>query len=291
MADYDGLWKALPEVVTLALIRSLLPETTAPLTPWKTEMAVLSRREIDGSFLAEVSGMPVLFHLEYQNYLDASMPRRIHEYVSLLEQQLQSQQTIAVVVPIVIWAVAGPTPRAEYHVEQFGKVLCHREYFELHLPAMDWQSVDPLLLVLAPYLNGVRREDLPAIALRLYEAAPEKQQAALLGAFLALSERKFADFAEIEQSILQQVRKQMDEIMQAMEESSFGVAMLERGKAEGKTEGLVSAVQILWQSRFGSIPPEVMAAVQALTEPQLQELLTLFASAPNEADVRARLGL
>src|SRR5271166_703655 len=159
-APYDSLWKALPEAVTLALIRTLLPEVTAPLTPWRTEMAVISRREVDGSFLAEVGGVPVLFHLEYQNYLDSTMPRRIHKYASILEQQLHAQQVAATLVPIVIWAVAGATPPAEYHQAQFGKVLCHREYFELHLPAMEWQHVDPMLLVLALYLHGVQREDL-----------------------------------------------------------------------------------------------------------------------------------
>ena len=156
MADYDSLWKALPEVVILALLRTLFPEILAPLTPWKTDLAVISQREVDGSFLTEVGGIPVLLHLEYQNYIDLTMPRRIHEYVSLLEQQLQAQQVTAAVVPIVIWAISGATASGSVRpADIFGKVLCHREYFELHLPALDWQSVDPLLLVLAPYLHGV----------------------------------------------------------------------------------------------------------------------------------------
>jgi hypothetical protein len=41
----------------------------------------------------------------------------------------------------------------------------------------------------------------------------------LLGSFLALGERKYADFAEIEQAILQKVRQQMNEILQAIAES------------------------------------------------------------------------
>jgi len=110
---------------------------------------------------------------------------------------------------------------------------------------------------------------------------------------LALSERKFADFAEIEQAILQKVRQQMSEILQAIAESSYGVAILERGRAEGealgKTEGLQSAVQILWQSRFGTMPEEVATAAQRLTEEQLRDLLALFATTPAEADVRAWL--
>jgi hypothetical protein len=62
--------------------------------------------------------------------------------------------------------------------------------------------------VLAPYLHGVQREDLETIALQLYAAAPPGKQATLSGSFLALSERKFADFVEIEQAILQKVRQQ-----------------------------------------------------------------------------------
>jgi hypothetical protein len=217
------------------------------------------------------------------------------EYAGILELQYRQQYHVNIaVVPLVIWAIAGKTPAPIYHLERFGKVLCHREYFELHLPRMDWHDVDPLLLVLAPYLQGVKREDLETIALKLYAAAPAGKQATVLGAFLALGERRYANFAEIEQAILQKVREQMNEILQAIEESSFGVAIMEKGriegKLEGKLEGKAEAVQILWQSRFGAMPEEVTAAVQHLSETQLQEVLALFASAPTEAQVRVKLG-
>ena len=52
----------------------------------------------------------------------------------------------------------------------------------------------------------------------------------LLGALLALSERKFPDFQTVLDTILAQVRKQMDEIMQAIADSSFGVAILQKVK-------------------------------------------------------------
>ena len=287
-APYDSLWKALPEEVILALVRTLLPEVTAPLTPWKTELTVVTDRQIDGAFLVEVAGESLLLHLEYQNYLDATMPQRVQEYGSILALQYQQQtQTTIPVISVVIWAIAGKTPPPVYHQERFGKVLEHREYFELHLAALDWHEVDPLLLVLAPYLQGVHREDLEMIALRLYEAAPVTQRTMLLGAFLALSERKYTDFGEIEQAILQKVRQQMDEIMQTIEESSIGTAILEKGE----TRGMVTAVQILWQGRFGAMPQEVAMAIQALSEAQLQALLTVFATTPAEAEVRAQLGL
>ncbi len=289
-APYDSLWRALPEEVTLALVRTLIPAITAPLTPWKTDLAVVTDREIDGSFLVKVDGAPMLLHLEYQNYVDDDMPQRMHDYISTLEQQYRHlHHTTIDVIGIVIWAVAGQTPKPVYRRRRFGKVICYRDYFDLHLPQLDWHTVDPLLLVLAPYLQGVKREDLETIALQLYAAAPPGKQATLLGSFLALSERKFADFAEIEQAILQKVREQMNEILQAIAESSYGVAILERGKAEGKAEGLQSAVQILWQSRFGTIPDEIAAGVQGLTEEQLRDLLALFATAPTEGDVRTWL--
>src|SRR5579884_864294 len=208
--SYDSLWRALPEEVILSLVHLFVPTITAPLTPWKTDLAVITEREIDGSFLVEMDGTPLLLHLEYQNYLDDLIPPRMHEYASVLEQQYFAQQHADIdVIPIVIWAVAGKTPAPVYHRERFGKVLCHREYFEVHLPQLDWHNVDPLLLVLAPYLQGVQRDDLETIALKLYAAAPVGKQATVLGAFLALSERRYANFAEIEQAILQKVRHQM----------------------------------------------------------------------------------
>jgi hypothetical protein len=62
-APYDSLWKALPEEVTLALVRTSIPAVTAPLTPWKTDLAVVTDREIDGSFLVDVAGDPMMVHL------------------------------------------------------------------------------------------------------------------------------------------------------------------------------------------------------------------------------------
>ncbi len=203
------------------------------------------------------------------------MPRRIHEYVSLLEQQLQAQQVTAAVVPIVIWAISGATPPAVYDQQIFGKVLCHREYFELHLPALDSQWVDPLLLVLAPYLHGVPVSS-PPIALRLCEAWPAEQQMGLLGALLALSERKFPDFQTVLDTILAQVRKQIDEIMQAIADSSFGVAILQKGEARGELRGEVKAVQTLWRKKFGTLTADVENALAGASADTVEQLIALM---------------
>ena len=306
-APYDSLWKALPEEITLALVRAGVPAITAPLIPWRTDLAVVSHRQIDGSFLVDVAGRPCLVHLEYQNYLDNTIPRRMHEYASMLEQQYQQQQQAEIdVVPIVIWAIPGKTPPPIYHREAFGKVLCHREYFEVHLTELDWHAVDPQLLVLAPYLHGVRTEDLADIGVQVYESAPAQHKKTLLAAFIALGQRKYQNFGAIEAVIMQRVGQTMNDIMQDIAESTIGQTLIKQGvikgisegkaegkvegKAEGKVEGRMATVQIMWQSRFGAMPPEVTAAVQRLPEAPFNELVTRLMGTATEAELRAWLG-
>lgn len=320
---YDSVWKALPDVLILALARLVVPNIGPNITPWKTDLKVLFDRDIDNAYLVEVNGELILLLLEYQNYLDATMALRIFHYVALLKLQYfqQNQQDITV-LPIVIWAVKGKLPAPVYAsalTEDTG-ITCR--YREIQLGELDWQSVDPILLVLAPYLRGVERANLQAIALRMYAAAPPEQRALLLGAFLNISKRTFHDIDEIEQAILQEVRLTMDLIFEAIADGPIGIKLIERGKAEGiaegkaegiaegkeqgkaqgiaegivageakgKTEGLQGAVAILWQGRFGALPPEIEAALQQSTPERLQQVLMAFAGTASEMEIRALLG-
>ena len=111
-----------------------------------------------------------------------------------------------------------------------------------------------------------------------------------MGMGYPLSRRRYRDIDEIEQEILAQVRVTMDEIYEAI-----GVKLLEKGKAEGKTQGIFegekNAVIIFWQKRFGPLSAEVTAALAAATEAQLHSLLEGFAASLTEAEARKLLGL
>ena len=292
---YDSVWKALPDVVILALMRLAAPDIGTTLRPWKTDIKVLFDRDVDNAYMVEINGLTVIVLLEYQNYLDLTMPLRIYHYVSLLKlQYFQQYQRDIIILPIVIWAIKGTPPPPSYESVATPTAKVVSTYHQIRLNELEWQSVDPLLLVLAPFLHGVARENLEAVALRMYTAAPPAQRKLLLGALLNISRRTYRDIDEIEQAILQQVRITMDEIIEAIAEGPIGIKLIERGKAEGKAEGKatgeIQAITIFWRYRFGAMPAEVGTALASASPDQLQHVLEAFAAGtPTAAELRALL--
>jgi hypothetical protein len=325
---YDSIWKALPDEVILALVRLVVPGIGPKLTPWKTDIKVVFDRDLDNAYLVTLNGVTAILLLEYQNYLDATMPLRIYHYVSLLKlQYFQLHQRDIVVIPIVIWAIPGTIPSPVYESSAGTTVGIVSRYYDIRLSEMDWHGVEPLLLVLAPYLHGFQPDDLETAAIQMYEATPPEYRLLLLGALLTISKRKYKDIDEIEQAILQKVRLTLDEIFEAIAEGPFGVKLIERGKAQGIAEGkaqglaegeakgkaegeakgkaqgiaegaakgevrgLQEAVTMLWRGRFGEVSEEVSAALEQASLKQLQRLLEAFAHNAPEAEIRAQLSV
>ncbi len=289
---YDSIWKALPDEVLLALIRLVVPDIGPTLTPWKTDIKIVFDRDLDNAYLITVNGITAILLLEYQNYLDATMPLRIYHYVSLLKlRYFQLHQRDIVVIPIVIWAVPGTIPDPVYESNAGTTVGIVSRYHDIRLSEMDWHSVDPLLLVLAPYLHGFEPDDLETVAVRMYQTVPQEYRLLLLGALLTISKRKYKNIDEIEQSILQKVRVTLDEIFEAIAEGPIGVKLIERGKTEGEVKGLQEAVTMLWRVRFSEVPPEVVASLNQATIAQMQKVLEAFARNAPEAEIRAQLGV
>jgi hypothetical protein len=289
---YDSVWKALPDEVILALARLVVPGIGPTLTPWKTDIKVLLDRDIDNAYLVTVNGMLVILLLEYQNYADSTMARRIFHYVLLLKlQYFQRFQKDIPVLPIVIWAIPGalPVPLYDDSITEDIGITCR--YRQIQLSELDWQSVEPMLLVLAPYLHGVELANLEEIAVRMYETAPPEHRVLLLGALLNISKRTYKNIDEIEQAILQRVRITMDEIFEAIAEGPIGIKLIAQGKTEGKAEGLRKAVTILWEHRFGAMTADVDAALAKASVDDLQLVVERFADSPTEAAIRAHLGL
>lgn len=75
----------------------------------------------------------------------------------------------------------------------------------------------------------------------------------------------------------------LDELLR---ESSFYDVVYEEGKAEGVLEGLRAVLE----SRFGVLPTDMLAALAALDQPTLMELLRHAASDTLE-QLRGRVGL
>ncbi len=299
---YDNLWKGLPIDVLVALIRLVVPEIGSSLTPWQTELVPPVTFRMDDAFLGEVAATQCLVHLEYQNSLDPTMPHRMYEYDLELERATKTARQVRLpIISIVIWAVAGETPTPVYHAEFLGKTFAHHEYFEIHLTEIPWQQdLDPVLLVLAPYFQGVERSDLIAIGERLYEKAPPEERLMLLGSFMALSQRSFGSIDDVIAAIVAKVGQIMIDIEQAIAESTFGQAILARGKAEGVAQGeatgmnkgLREAIAALWQTVYQSeLPADIAEALRARSEQDLLAVLSAVALRPTEVNLRARFGL
>jgi hypothetical protein len=125
-------------------------------------------------------------------------------------------------------------------------------YHEIHLSQLDWQSVNPLLLVMAPFLRGFTQDQLEAAADEIIANAPPEYVRLLVGGLLIVTRRKFKrfkNFAAIEQAILQKVKATMNFLAQIiLEDPEIAQLVAQKtaeavakaateSKAEGKAEG------------------------------------------------------
>ncbi len=158
--------------------------------------------------------------------------------------------------------------------------------------------------MLAPYFSTVTRTDLVEIADRLYFGTPEPLREPLLGAFLALSQMKFASMDEIQKVILEKVGRTMKELFDDLAKSDIGIALIEKGitkgkregkaqgKAEGKAEGKIEAVRRQWKKKFGKPSLDLEAALKKATNTMLDHVLDEMVDAEYTlAQARKDLGL
>jgi hypothetical protein len=140
------------------------------------------------------------------------------------------------------------------------------------VPAARWLAGGLGVLPLAP-LGAVKEAELPAVIAQMKERldreVPRSQAAELWSATYILMGMRYAD-ALIE-TLLEGVL--------AMEESVTYQKIIRKGKAEGKAEGKTEEARklllLLGRSRFGDPPAEALAAVEALTDVEKLEELSV----------------
>lgn len=224
-----------------------------------------------------------------------------HYAASLKLLYFQQYQMDIPVLAVVVWANPGATPTPNYASMATEVAGMTFTYHEIHLSTIDWQTVNPLVLVMAPFLRGFTQDKLEAAADEIIANAPPEYQKLLIGALLMVTRRKFKhfkNFAAVEQAILQKVRTTLNFIMEAiLEDPDFAQLMAQkaaeaeaRGEAEGEASGLRLAISVLWQNRFGTLPPDVVAALAGKDASSLQPILIMLPTA-TEANVRQVLGL
>ncbi len=138
-------------------------------------------------------------------------------------------------------------------------------------------------------MGGVTHDSTIAIARRLAEAPlPRAERGELLGLLVALAGVRLPKIDV--RSALKEI-PMLDELLR---ESSFYDVVYEEGFVEGEmrgeARGALDGLRVVLESHFGALPDDMSAALAALDQPALMELLHHVATDTLE-QVRARIGL
>jgi hypothetical protein len=112
-----------------------------------------------------------------------------------------------------------------------------------------------------------------------------------LGALFNLMQWSFPNANAIEQAILQQARKTMDEIFAAVARGPMGIKFIERGKTEGMTVGEAKALTLMWKMPFGDVLADIRAVLTQVDAAHLAACLDAIAVDKSEADLCFALGV
>jgi hypothetical protein len=155
--------------------------------------------------------------------------------------------------------------------EPFDVALRYRTVRVWEVPAQRWLAGGLGLVPLAP-LGDVRRDDLPVIIARMkrrFDREPARLAAELWSATYILMGLRYEQ--AMVQRLLQGVAK--------MKESVTYQAILEEGLTEGKIKGKIeearSILLLQGRSRFGAPSSEAVAAINALSDVQKLEQLSV----------------
>lgn len=138
---------------------------------------------------------------------------------------------------------------------------------------------------LASLMGGVTHDSTIAIARRLADAPlPRAERGELLGLLVALAGVRLPKID------IRSALKEMPMLDELLRESSFYDVVYEEDFVEGEARGALEGLQVVLESRFGALPEDMSAALAALDQPALLELLHHAATDTLE-QVRVRIGL
>ncbi len=237
-----------------------------------------------------------LLHIELQTSPDRDIGERVAEYglhLARRERIARGAQQIQVRSIVVLLRPTAAIPISPYVISWGSQqsYVCNFDIIRLwELPPTLVLDTDHYQLwPLASLMGGVTQDSTIAIARRLAEAPlPRAERGELLGLLVALAGVRLPKIDV--RSALKEI-PMLDELLR---ESSFYDVVYEEGfvegEARGETRGVLDGLRVVLESRFGALPEDVSAALAALEQPALMELLQHVATDTLE-QVRARLGL
>jgi predicted transposase YdaD len=226
----------------------------------------------------------ILFELQYAH--DEQMPRRLNAYASQAEEKHRLP-----VFPVLVNFQPPPSGAATPAVYESAcfDLRVRREFRTINLwevpAARAFEPDAAALLALLPFLAG--GESVPLMERALAELRRRTHPPDLELFLLYLVQKVGGDAAlgrlgaRLDMAMLQQTAWCQEIIEQG----------IEQGRQEGIDEGVRRSIRHILEQRFGPLPPDVAAALDARAGDELEALTTAALTADSLDEFRARLGL
>lgn len=229
-----------------------------------------------------------LLHIELQTAPDRDIGERVAEYglrLARRERIARGAQQVHVRSVVVLLRPTAAVPVSPYIIPwgNHQSYVCDFDIIRLWelSPSLVLDTDHYQLWPLASLMGGVTQDSTLTIAQRLATAPlPRAERGELVGLLVALAGVRLPKID------LRSALKEIPMLDELLRESSFYDVVYEEGKAEGVLEGLRAVLE----SRFGVLPADMLAALAALDQPTLMELLRHAASDTLE-QLRGRVGL
>lgn len=262
-----------------------------------TDLPTGKRRELDLVVKVHTrDGTPelILVHVEVQRRRTAGMSERMWEYYSMLRLRHRVP-----VFPVVVYLSPGAGGLRQETVEDllFGRVVHRFSYAVVGLPDLPAERFLETPSALGPALSALMRSSgltrvehkLRALKRLARSDVDEARQSLLVhvvGTYLRLSA---SEESALERVMSHPSHEEAREMVNIYEQRALkkGIQQgIEQGVAEGLLQGQRRVLVNLLARRFGPVPPEIIARIEAITDSErLDELATRVLDARSLEDM------
>ncbi len=286
---FDRVLKVLAREYAESFLRLILPDTPLRLvgTLENVELALPEER-VDFVHRVSWEGEEFLFHIEFQKEHRPDFPQRAFVYSALLTKQLGLP---VITVVVYISRRVSPLP-SDYRVQVKDLVLNRFEYQVVKLweyydeiASGRWPELAPLLVELAskPDETVLAREK----ELILREEDRQKR-ADLLACAVTIGARYFDkeflwQFFREEVEIMREATFITDWLDEKLTEGfQKGIQKgIQKGFQQGLQSGTLESLSRVLETRFGPLPPMVLARLASLSAEQLASLFSPALTLPD----------
>jgi hypothetical protein len=214
----------------------------------------------------------VLIHVEVQAEHRRDFARRMFQYYSILRLHYRLP-----VFPIVVHLRGGMSSRlAEYREELFGQELLFFRYHSValaRLAAEEYVGTSPLGAALAALMERRTSRDRAQLRLSMLQRVLESEfDEAMKYLLVNVVETYFELSGEDAERYRRLVSRKENRAVQEVE-LTWADKLMEKGREAGVLQGKRTTLLRLLASKFGALPAEMAARVEALSEAELDSAL------------------